>query len=190
MPHCGDGVGEAGGIVPLGLGDVRLGAHLVLGVLEAEIRAAAVGCRCGFLMLHAQDEAGDEVEAQLVGALADQLQGVVASGNELLQVERGAVPDDVVGPVDIVAPALAGPGVVEQDAAISHRVGNGVDPQIHEFVYGRGIQAPVHGGLVNIDRGVPAIGVEDDLVFVAHVGSFLVGSVSGVLPRARDQPPT
>ena len=123
-------------------------------------------------MVHVEEDVGQKLESPLLRVLADQHQRVGARLDHLLGVHPRAVPDLVVGQIDVVAPSLAHLRVVQEHAAIADGVGDRVDSQVEQLVYRLDVLPRAHRRLVEIDARVASIGVEHDLVRIAHSLSF------------------
>ena len=100
--------------------------------------------------------------------LAYQHQRIGAALNHRLGVLCRPPPDIVVGQINIVAPVLADFGIVEQYAAIAHRVADGIDAEIEQFIDGFDILFNAHRRLVEIYARMAPVRIKHHLVGFAH----------------------
>ena len=169
LAHLGHREGQAPRVVELRLGTVRFLAHLPFGVRPLELGDAAVADAVVRGVVQVEQQVRQKAEAARLGVLADDHQRVVPGGEEGLEVLRGAVPDLVVGEFDVVPPALAGLGGVEEDGAVADDVADGVDAEIEDLVDRLDVLADAHRRLVQVDARVASVGLEKDLVLCAHL---------------------
>ena len=165
-------VAQAVGVVELGFGVVGFGADAPFGMFGREVGDAAVGDAPVRGVVHVQEDVREELELALVGVVADERQRVDAALDHQLRVQPRAIPNLMVGEVDVVQPALADVGGVQEHAAVADGVADGVDAEVEQLVNGLDVLPRSHRGFVEVDAGVASVGIEDDLVFLAH-GMFL-----------------
>ena len=149
-------------------------ANFEMLVLNAEIGAARRGVVNAAALY---DQEGINLNAQFVGPVADQAQGVVAGVDEGLGVLPSAAKDVVIPDLDIVPHQLAGPSVVQHGAALAQAKGDGFDRGAGQFIDQGDVFLGGHGRLVAVDVGMPAVVVVHDfglvhseILFVAKNG--------------------
>ena len=135
-PYFGYGKGQPVGVVEAGLGVLGLVADLPFGMLGGEVGHPAIGDAAVRCVNHIQQQAGQKLETALLRPLAHKHERVGALFDHQPGVVRRPPPDIVVGQVDVVPPALAHLGGVEQDAAVAHGIGDGVNAEIDQLVDG------------------------------------------------------
>ena len=102
-----------------------------------------------------------ELETSLLGVLTNELERVHAAFDERLRILTGPIPNDVVHEVEVVSPALADLGVVEEHTAVTDRVTDRVDSEIEQLVDRLDVLANAHGRFVEVNARVSAVGVEE-----------------------------
>ena len=138
------------------------------GMFAGKVGNAAVGHAAVGRVDHIQKGMGKKIEAALVGVLANDQKRIATALDHGLAVVSGFVPNFVVGKVDIVTPAFPYLGIVEQYAAVSDHVADGVYAQIQNLVYWFDVLAHAHWGFVEVDARVATVRFEDDFVLLAH----------------------
>ena len=103
-------------------------------MLGGEVGYPAIGDAVVRRVNHVQQQAGQKLETALLRVLAHEHERVRALFDHQLGVVRRPPPNIVVGQVDVVSPALAHLGGVEQNAAVAHGIGDGVNAEVNQFV--------------------------------------------------------
>ena len=143
------------------------GADFQVLVVEAEIGRADIHAAHAAPLLHKQ---GRVYELAIrVGAVYEDLEGVVALVDELLRVLVGPAEHQVRPLVDVVAPELADLRVVEEGAAVAEAEHDRFDGGADQLVDARLVLDPLDGRLVHIDERVAPIVVEHEL-WLGHAG--------------------
>ena len=135
-PYFGYGKGQPVGVVEAGLGVFGLFADLPFGMLSGEVGHPAIGDAVVRRVNHVQQQAGQKLKTALLRPLAHEHERVNALFDHQLGVVRRPPPNIVVGQVDVVPPALAHLGGVEQNAAVAHGIGNGINAEVDQLVDG------------------------------------------------------
>ena len=133
--------------------DVAMRPDLQVLVVEAKVGAARVHAALAALLL--DEEGRVDEHAFGVGPIADDSQWVVALLDEMLRVLVSSPEYEMLPPLHVVAPELAGPGIVEDGAPVPQTEHQRLDRRAGQLVHSGLILLPLHRRLVHVDQRVP-----------------------------------